>query len=423
MVIRNLKGVTDFDPAVMNLRNRITDTLRRNFELYGFQPLDTAQLNYRDLLTYKYGESAEIVKEIYSLVDQGERDLGLRFDLTVPFCKYIALNRSLKLPFKRYEIGKVFRNGPVKAGRLREFVQCDVDVVGDGSRQIEVELLELAINCYLQLGITPEIEIGNRQLLVGLLTNLGVTANHDAIIGVLDKIKKVTPAETLAELGKYLPTATAQTLLQQVQLDLPTLAKLLPDNTGVTAVQELWTGLTALNLVKYCRFNPALARGLNVYTGTVWEVFDGNHRYTSSLGGGGRYDNIITNFINNGNAYPAVGMSFGLEPITALLADNQTNSNPTRLLIVPMNTTVVCHNLANQLRAAGIATMLWTAKPKVGKALEYAAATQIRFVTVIGDNEVNSSQITVKDLVGNTITTFTLSDTKNLIKYLTTANR
>lgn len=423
MVIRNLKGVTDFDPAVMNLRNRITDTLRRNFELYGFQPLDTAQLNYRDLLTYKYGESAEIVKEIYSLVDQGERDLGLRFDLTVPFCKYIALNRSLKLPFKRYEIGKVFRNGPVKAGRLREFVQCDVDVVGDGSRQIEVELLELAINCYLQLGITPEIEIGNRQLLVGLLTNLGVTANHDAIIGVLDKIKKVTPAETLAELSKYLPTTTAQTLLQQVQLDLPTLAKLLPDNAGVTAVQELWTELTALNLVKYCRFNPALARGLNVYTGTVWEVFDGNHRYTSSLGGGGRYDNIITNFINNGNAYPAVGMSFGLEPITTLLADNQTNSNPTRLLIVPMNTTVVCHNLANQLRAAGIATMLWTAKPKVGKALEYAAATQIRFVTVIGDNEVNSSQIIVKDLVGNTITTFTLSDTKNLIKYLTTANR
>ena len=150
MVIRNLKGVTDFDPAVMTLRNRITDTLRRNFELYGYQPLDTAMLNYRDLLTYKYGEQAEIVKEIYSLSDQGARDLGLRFDLTVPFCKYIALNRSLKLPFKRYEIGKVFRNGPVKAGRLREFIQCDVDVVGDGSRGIELELLELAITCYRQ---------------------------------------------------------------------------------------------------------------------------------------------------------------------------------------------------------------------------------------------------------------------------------
>ena len=421
MVIRNLKGVTDFDPAVMNLRNRITDTLRRNFELYGFQPLDTAQLNYRDLLTYKYGENAEIVKEIYSLSDQGERDLGLRFDLTVPFCKYIALNRSLKLPFKRYEIGKVFRNGPVKAGRLREFVQCDVDVVGDGSRQIEVELLELAINCYLQLGITPKIEIGNRQLLVGLLTQLGVTDHHDAIIGVLDKIKKITPAETLAELGKYLPTATAQTLLQQVQLDLPTLAQLLPNNDGITAVQELWAELDALGLAQYCRFNPALARGLNVYTGTVWEVFDATHHYTSSLGGGGRYDNIITNFVANGVAYPAVGMSFGLEPITALLSST-ANPNPTQMLIVPMNTTVVCHQLANRLRADGVATMLWTAKPKVGKALEYAAATQIRFVTVIGDNEVASGQITVKDLVTNTTATFAISDVKGLVKAITTTS-
>ncbi len=221
MVIRNLKGVTDFDPATMNLRNRVTDTLRRNFELYGFQPLDTAQLNYRDLLTYKYGESAEIVKEIYSLSDQGERDLGLRFDLTVPFCKYIALNRSLKLPFKRYEIGKVFRNGPVKAGRLREFVQCDVDVVGDGSRQIEVELLELAINCYLQLGIKPEIEIGNRQLLVGIIEQLGVTNHHDAIISVLDKIKKITPAEMMTELGKYLSTDVATTLLPLTHTLIP----------------------------------------------------------------------------------------------------------------------------------------------------------------------------------------------------------
>lgn len=422
MVIRNLKGVTDFDPATMNLRNRVTDTLRRNFELYGFQPLDTAQLNYRDLLTYKYGESAEIVKEIYSLSDQGERDLGLRFDLTVPFCKYIALNRSLKLPFKRYEIGKVFRNGPVKAGRLREFVQCDVDVVGDGSRQIEVELLELAINCYLQLGIKPEIEIGNRQLLVGIIEQLGVTNHHDAIISVLDKIKKITPAEMMTELGKYLSTDVATTLLQRVQLDLSALAQLLPNNAGVVAVQELWTELSALGLTQYCRFNPALARGLNVYTGTVWEVFDATHHYASSLGGGGRYDNIITNFVNNGVAYPAVGMSFGLEPITALLA-NTTNPNPTQLLIVPLGTTVVCHQLANQLRGAGIATMLWTAKPKVGKALEYAAATQIRYVTVIGDNEVTNGQITMKDLTTGTAATLVLKDLQGLVKYLTTTNK
>ena len=418
MVIRNLKGVTDFDPAVMTLRNHITDILRRNFELYGYQPLDTAMLNYHDLLTYKYGEQAEIVKEIYALSDQGARDLGLRFDLTVPFCKYIALNRSLKLPFKRYEIGKVFRNGPVKAGRLREFIQCDVDVVGDGSREIEVELLELAITCYLQLGITPQIQIGHRQILTGLLQALGVTANHDAIIGVLDKIKKITREETLTELGKYLPSEKSIKLLESVALDLPALEKLLPNNLGIAEIKALWAQLDALNLAKYCVFTPSLARGLNVYTGVVWEVFDGQGRYTSSLGGGGRYDQIITNFVGSGVAYPAVGLSFGLEPITTLLTATQ-KTNPIKLLIIPMDTAPQCHALANQLRALGIPTMLWTAKPKVGKALEYAAATQIICATVIGADEINSGHLRIKNMRTGEQTDFALNNISVLVDYLT----
>ena len=418
MVIRNLKGVTDFDPAVMNMRNHITDTLRRNFELYGYQPLDTAMLNYRDLLTYKYGEQAEIVKEIYCLSDQGSRDLGLRFDLTVPFCKYIALNRSLKLPFKRYEIGKVFRNGPVKAGRLREFIQCDVDVVGDGSRGIEIELLELAITCYRQLGITPQIQIGHRQILTGLLQTLGVTQNHDAIIGILDKIKKITREETLTELGKFLPADKAVRLLEIVALDLPALEKILPDNQGIAEIKELWAQLTALGLSQYCVFTPSLARGLNVYTGVVWEVFDAQGRYTSSLGGGGRYDQIITNFVGSGVAYPAVGLSFGLEPISTLLSANQT-TNPIKLLIIPMGTEPACHQLANQLRGLGIPTMLWTAKPKVGKAMEYAAATQINCATVIGADEIASGRLRVKNLTTGNQTDFALNDLTGLAQYLT----
>lgn len=421
MVIHNLKGVTDFDPAIMNLRNHITDILRHNFEMYGYQPLETAMLNYRDLLTYKYGEQAEIVKEIYALSDQGARDLGLRFDLTVPFCKYIALNRSLKLPFKRYEIGKVFRNGPVKTGRLREFIQCDVDVVGDGSRAIEVELLELAITCYLQLGITPQIQIGHRQILIGLLQYLGVNEHHDAIIGILDKIKKISRAETLTELGKYLPTDQATKLLDMVSSNLTTLEQLLPGNVGIAEIKELWSQLTALNLTQYCQFTPSLARGLNVYTGVVWEVFDAQGTYTSSLGGGGRYDQIITNFVNSGVAYPAVGMSFGLEPITALLtATNVTNS--IKLLIVPMDTAPQCHALANQLRALGVPTMLWTAKPKVGKAMEYAAATQIQFATVIGADEIKQGKLRIKNLQTGIQIDFAMTDISTLAQYLTKTN-
>ena len=417
MVIRNLKGVTDFDPTVMTLRNHITDTLRRNFELYGYQPLDTAMLNYRDLLTYKYGDQAEIVKEIYSLSDQGARDLGLRFDLTVPFCKYIALNRSLKLPFKRYEIGKVFRNGPVKAGRLREFIQCDVDVVGDGSRGIEIELLELAITCYLQLGIKPQIQIGHRQILIGLLQYLGVTENHDAIIGILDKIKKITRDETLTELGKFLPSEKAIQLLDTVTLDFNALEKILPNNQGIAEIKQLFTQLTALNLAQYCLFTPSLARGLNVYTGVVWEVFDATGQYTSSLGGGGRYDQIITNFVGSGIAYPAVGMSFGLEPITAVLTA-PTATNSIKLLIVPMNTEPQCHNLANQLRALGIPTMLWTAKPKVGKALEYASATLIKYATVIGTDEISSGKLRLKNLQTGEQKDFALTNLTELAQQL-----
>lgn len=417
MVIRNLKGVDDFATGTMTLRNHITDILRRNFELYGYQPINTAMLNYRDLLTYKYGEDAEIVKEIYSLSDQGARDLGLRFDLTVPFCKYIALNRNLKLPFKRYEIGKVFRNGPVKAGRLREFVQCDVDVVGDGSRLIEAELLQLAVTCYREMGITPSIHIGNRKLLTGLIQRQGVTGHEDEIIGILDKIQKVTPAETQQALGKYLPPAAVTQLMHDVNLDLPALAELLPNNAGVAEIKELFDLLAAWELTPYCHFTPALARGLNVYTGNVWEVFDADQRYASSLGGGGRYDHIITNFVNNGVAYPAVGMSFGLEPISALLASTAT-ANQTQLLLVPMETITQSNQLACALRARGVKTLLWTGK-KVGKALEYAAATQIRYALVLGANEVQTGQVRVKDLTTGTQTDFRLNDLDKLVTYIT----
>ena len=134
MKLMNVKGTFDYMPEDMAIRNRITDVLRKNFEKYGYLPIETPMLNYYDLLSYKYGEDAEILSEIYHLTDQGERDLGLRYDLTVPFCKVVGLSKGLTMPFRRYEIGRVFRNGPVKAGRTREFYQCDVDVVGIDNR-------------------------------------------------------------------------------------------------------------------------------------------------------------------------------------------------------------------------------------------------------------------------------------------------
>ena len=281
--------------------------------------------------------------------------------------------------------------------------------------------MELAITCYLQLGINPQIQIGHRQILIGILQYLGINDSYDAIIGILDKIKKITREETLTELGKFLPTDKATQLLETVMLDLTTLEKLLPDNHGIIEIKELWSNLTALNLAQYCLFTPSLARGLNVYTGVVWEVFDGNGQYTSSLGGGGRYDQIITNFVGSGVAYPAVGMSFGLEPITAVLtAPNLVN--PIRILIVPMGTTSHCHALASQLRAQGIPTMIWTAKPKVGKALEYAAATQIAFTTVIGTDEINNGTLRIKNMTTGEQIDFAINNLHDLVNHLKQTN-
>ena len=169
MKLMNLKGTNDFLPKDQIIRNKIVDILKKNFEKYGYLPIETPILNYYDLLAYKYDSDAEILSEIYKLKDQGDRNLGLRYDLTVPFCKVIGLNKDLKMPFRRYEIGRVFRNGPVKLGRTREFYQCDIDVVGIDNRYIEAEQILMAINTYKDLGIDVLVKYNNRKLMSGLI--------------------------------------------------------------------------------------------------------------------------------------------------------------------------------------------------------------------------------------------------------------
>ena len=196
MKLMNLKGTNDFLPSSQVVRNKIINILRANFEKYGYMPLETPILNYYDLLSYKYEDNAEILSEIYKLTDQGGRDLGLRYDLTVPFCKVIGLNKDLRIPFRRYEIGKVFRNGPVKLGRTREFYQCDVDVVGIDNRYIEAEQILMAINTYKELGIDIIVKYNNRKLMSGLIKEVGIDDKLVAsVIGVIDKMDKITREE------------------------------------------------------------------------------------------------------------------------------------------------------------------------------------------------------------------------------------
>lgn len=413
MKLMNVKGTFDYMPEDMAIRNRITDVLRKNFEKYGYLPIETPMLNYYDLLSYKYGEDAEILSEIYHLTDQGERDLGLRYDLTVPFCKVVGLSKGLTMPFRRYEIGRVFRNGPVKAGRTREFYQCDVDVVGIDNRYIEAEQILMAINTYRELGIEIYVRYNNRKLMSGIILASGVDSdNIDKVIGVIDKLEKVSKEELydmLREIG--LKDEVIDKLFELFSMDYSQYesinfaddikeAKKLFDE-GLSEIKELNGYLLELGIIDDCKFTPTLARGLSIYTGVVFEFYDKLKRINCAIGAGGRYDKIITNFMNNGEEYPAVGLSFGLEPIFVILKEKEKKVRLIDIYMVPFGEEkerVETLKLASKFRSMGYRVLIEMKKKKIGKCFEFADRENIHYVMIIGSDEVNSQVFKIKDM-------------------------
>lgn len=403
--IRNLKGTYDFAPDKQQVRNQIVDVLKSNFAKYGYLPLETPILNEFDLLKYKYEDGAEILSEIYKLTDQGKRDLGLRYDLTIPFCKFIALNKDLTMPFRRYEIGKVFRDGPVKAGRAREFSQCDVDVVGVDGRFVEVEQMQLVANVFNQLGIDIEIRWNNRKLMVGLLQEFGLEEHKvDEAVSLLDRIEKISRKELVEEFEKIgINEQKVDEILTEFSKELQEYAEKYKNTEnqnlkeGIEECVEVQNIIVKVGLENVCKFSPKLARGLSIYTGTVFEFFDKEKRITSSLGGGGRYNKIITGFMDNGMEYPAVGLSFGMEPIYYILSQNKTESM-VDVLVVPMNTEIECMQLAETLRKVGARVVVELSGRRVKKAFDYANKLGIKYVMVVGEDELSSGLYSIKDM-------------------------
>lgn len=407
MIIKNIKGSNDFLPKEQIIRNKIIKCLTEVFESYGYLPIETTTICYYDLLASKYAGGAEILKEVYKLSDQGDRSLALRYDLTVPFAKVISMNKDLNLPFKRYEIGKVYRDGPVKLGRCREFYQCDVDVCGIEGTFVEAELFSLAVLCYKRLGIDIYIEWNNRKFLSGLIMECGIGSEYvSRVILSVDKLAKIGEDGVRRELEELnIDNSKLDKLFNYFKLDINDLRDTFSGssneilNEGIKEVYELNDYLIKLGLNE-CRFTPYLARGLEIYTGTVWEVFDLEQRVTCAIGGGGRYDKIITNFIDDGNSYPAVGMSFGLVPIYEILTKNDSTSDKTLydLYVIPMDTNVYSLKFANVLRNRGIKVIVEMNKKKVKKCFEWANKNNIPYVVVIGEDEVNSGILNVKDM-------------------------
>ncbi|MDF2724617.1 MAG: hisS [Paenibacillus sp.] len=406
--MQNVKGTYDFFGAEQAVRKKVQSMLREVFELYDFDEMESTILYERDVLTSKYAGGEEIVKEMYQLTDQGNRELALRYDLTIPFAKVIALHPGIELPFKRYEIGKVFRDGPVKRGRLREFLQCDVDVVGIEGPEAEAELMLMATEGFKRLELPVVLRWNNRRFLGELLQATGIAADQTGTVMLtLDKLAKIGKAAVAEELrSKGLDDPTVAAISELIGMEAPDLARLsekygVGSTVGAREVSALQQLIAGLGLEEVCRFDPFLSRGLSFYTGTVYEIFDASGMFTSSLGAGGRYDRMIGKLLGQDElCYPTVGLSFGLESIMELIGSRPAEPAEPAVVIIPIGDAAVSESLraASRLRASGIRTRVEVGKRKLKKALAAASAKRIRYVILIGDDELACGQIRVKDM-------------------------
>ena len=381
----------DFLPEEQVVRQKIMDILRSEFELYGFRPLDTPAIESFEVLSAKYAGGEEILSETFSLTDRGKRKLGLRYDLTVPLSRFITENPQLKLPFKRYQIAKVWRDGPVGFGRYREFWQCDIDTIGSKSMKAEAEILAIADSSYKKIGLPVTIKVSNRKLLDGILDYLKVTDKKSAMV-TIDKISKMPRAALIKEFesngikngSKLLDFFKENTKLSDIK-------KIIPDNEGVIELEELFVYLKQYKTK--VNFSVELARGLSYYTSTIFEVFLKKGKISSSLGGGGRYDKMIGNFAKQ--EYPAVGISFGLDRIYDAL-DKTDNKSNTQIYVIPIGTDAI--EIVQELRNTGINAEIDISGKGISKNLNYANSLKIPYVIFVGEKEMQSGKFKLKEM-------------------------
>ncbi|CAG7636478.1 histidine--tRNA ligase [Paenibacillus allorhizosphaerae] len=409
--MQNVKGTFDYWGMEQAIRKKVQNVLERLFTLYDYDAMETPVLNEQTLLASKYAGGDEILKEMYRLQDQGNRSLALRYDLTIPFAKVTAMNPGLELPFKRYEIGKVFRDGPVKRGRLREFIQCDADAVGIEGPEAEAELMQLAVDAFGALDIDIVIRWNNRKFLGELLSRIGVPAETQlSVMLTLDKLAKIGAAGVENELlEKGIPTDVSSAVMELIQREQTSCHELVEaygilDSQGTKEVNALQSLLDKTGLGRWCAFDPFLSRGLSFYTGTVYEIFDKTETLTSSLGGGGRYDSIIGKLVDRDDIrYPAVGLSFGIESIMELLKERGVAIADDAVVIMPIgNATEASLLAASTLRTAGIRTRIDWSGRKLKKLLAAASSKGVRFVILIGDEEAATGQVRLKDMAQST---------------------
>ncbi|RDS86862.1 histidine--tRNA ligase [Dyella psychrodurans] len=423
---RTMPGVLELLPLDQVAFQRMLDVIRRNYERFGFLPVETPVIEYSDVLLTKTGGETE--RQVYFVqstgaLEQGEKpELALRFDLTVPLARYVAEHEhDLSFPFRRYQMQRVYRGERAQRGRFREFYQCDIDVIGKDSLSIryDAELPAVIYSVFRELNIGAfTIQLNNRKLMRGYFESLGVTdpEQQTLVLREVDKLDKRGAdyvRETLTGEGFGLSAQAAQKILDVVQVRSTSLQDALDKldalGVGPEAMEQGRAELKeVLNLIhafgvpeSHYALNLSIARGLDYYTGTVYETTLNDHPQIGSICSGGRYENLAGQYTKS--HLPGVGISIGLTRLYWQLRDAgliNTAHSTVDVLVTQMDAAQMPAylELAGELRAAGIATEMVLEGGKLGKQFKYADRAGIRFVIVLGEDELAKGVVTVKDL-------------------------
>ena len=411
-------------PQEQVLFNQMKEKIQKTYEKFGFLPIDTPVIESTEVLLAKAGGETE--KQLYSFT-KGDSNLTLRFDLTVPLAKYVAIHSNeLSFPFRRYQIGKVYRGERAQRGRFREFYQCDIDVIGDGELNIinDAEIPSIMYTVFKELGLENfTIRINNRKILNGLFESINAKDVAVDIMRIIDKIEKIGEEKVKQELKELnIPEESVEQVIKFIRINGTTDEKLqelenlnINNETYLEGVKEL------KDVIKYIRafrvpepcftVDVSIARGLDYYTGTVYETFLNDYKSIGSICSGGRYNNLSEYYTDK--KLPGVGMSIGLTRLFFILNDMNLikvqRKSISKVLVVSMVSDLSqAIETANKLREAGINTEVYFDDKKIKAKFKYADKLRIPYVIVIGEDEIKSGTLTLKNMetgeqVGKTI--------------------
>lgn len=429
---RNLAGFVELLPEDQVLFNSIYDKIRMSYEKFGFSPMDTPILEYSDVLLAKAGGETE--KQIYRF-NKGDTDISMRFDLTVPLAKYVTMNYGrLAFPFRRYQMGKVFRGERTQKGRFREFYQCDIDVIADDTLPLmtDAEMPAIIYDTFKSLGFSDfTIRINNRKILNGFFEELGLTDLAQDILRIIDKLEKIGKEAVFEEFEKLeIEKEKIEKILEFIEIKgsvdyvLDSLKSLNIENEtymlGVSELVEVVEGIRMFEVPDAnFKIDLTIARGLDYYTGTVYETILNDYPQVGSVCSGGRYDNLAEFYTNK--KLPGVGISIGLSRLFYILkeleiikTDGLTTAS---VMVIPMQENLkYALSVASKLRQNGINTEVSYTNKSVKSQMNYANRIKVPFVIIVGEDEEKENKVTLKNMVTGNQELYNIEDAINILK-------